>query len=93
MNNAEILSEDNSLRPCWADRPCDCPGGYLIHIDNVPDPHGTCIFCSSFKTMHFPTNFNLTSNPRFPIAVKIDWKFDAMLCDSSHINILSITRR
>lgn len=92
-NNAEIIMIDNSLRPCRLDDPCDCPGGFLIHIDSVPAPHGNCIFCTSFKAMQFPAGFNLGDNPQFPIAIKIDWKYDTLLCDSSRIDIIRIARR
>jgi len=93
MNNAEINGIDNSLRPCRLDDPCDCPGGFFIHIDNVPDPHGNCIFCNRFKASQFPVGFNLGNNPQFPIAIKIDWKYDSLLCDSSRIDITRIARR
>jgi hypothetical protein len=93
MNTAEINGIDNSLRPCQVNDPCDCPGGYFIHIDNVPDPNGSCTFCKSFKAMKLPNDFTLGSNPQFPVAVKINWKYDSLLCDSSRIIITSIAKR
>ena len=93
MNNAEITGIDNSLRACLITAPCDCPGGFFIHIDNVPDPNGNCIGCKSFKAMQLPEGFDLGNTLRFPIAIKIDWKYDSLLCDSSRIVITSIARR
>ena len=93
MNNAEIIGIDNSLRPCSVDAPCDCPGGYFIHIDNVPDPNGNCTFCKSFKALQLPKSFSLGANPQFPIAIKIDWRYDSLLCDSSRIVITRIAKR
>jgi hypothetical protein len=93
MNNAEITGIDNSLRPCLINYPCDCPGGYFIHIDNVPDPNGSCTFCKSFKAMKLPNGFTLGNNPQFPIAIKMDWKYDSLLCDSSRIVITNIALR
>jgi hypothetical protein len=92
-NNAEITMIDNSVRPCRLDDPCNCPGGFFIHIDNVPDPHGSCILCTSFKALKLPAGFELGDNPLFPIPVKISWKYDALSCDSSRIDITSIARR
>ena len=54
MNNAEIDGIDNSLRPCWLDDLCDCPGGFFIQIDGVPNPNGNCIFCKRFKAGQLP---------------------------------------
>ena len=93
INNAEITGEDNSLRPCWLNKPCDCPGGYFIHIDNVSHPVGNCMLCNFFKAVKLPQSFNLGDNPQYPIAVKINWQYDTMLCDSSHIDIISIIKR
>ena len=93
MNNAAIDGIDNSLRPCWLDDLCDCPGGFFIQIDGVPNPNGNCIFCKRFKAGQLPKGFNLGNNPQFPIAVKIDWKLDSLHCDSSRIDITRIARR
>ena len=93
MNTAEITGIDNSLRPCPVNDPCSCPGGFFIHIDNVPDPNGNCTFCKVFKAMQLPKDFALGNNPQFPVAVKIDWKYDSLLCDSSRIVITSIAKR
>jgi hypothetical protein len=93
MNTAEITTIDNSLRPCPVNDPCSCPGGFFIHIDNVPDPNGNCPFCKVYKTMQLPKDFTLGNNPQFPVAVKIDWKYDSLLCDSSRIVITNIARR
>ena len=90
-NNAEILKADNSPRPCHEDDRCNCPGGFLIHIDSVADPHGSCILCNHFKAMQFPGGFD--AGEKFPVAVTIDWKFDTPGCDSSRISIISIVRR
>ncbi len=91
-NNAEILSMDLSTRPCNVHDPCNCPGGYFINIDRVPDPHGKCIGCTSFKTMKFPEGFTLSDTEKFPVAVIIDWKYDELNCDSSRIIITKIER-
>src|SRR5258706_16426469 len=80
MNNAEITGIDNRLTPCLLDDPCSCPGGYFIHIDNLPGPNG-----QPFRAMQLPKNFDPGNNLQFPIAVKIDWRYDALLCDSSRI--------
>ena len=93
MNTAEITGIDNSLRPCPVNDPCSCPGGFFIHIDNVPDPNGNCTFCKSFKALQLPKDFTLGNNPQFPVAVKIDWTYDSLLCDSSRIVITKIARR
>lgn len=92
-NEAEITGADRSMRPCNANDPCNCPGGFFIHIDHVPDPKGKCISCTSFKTMQFPDGFILDSHPQFPIAVTIDWNYNALSCDSSRINIIHISKR
>jgi|SRR6185437_14700908 len=93
MNTAEILGIDNNLRACLITDPCNCPGGYFIHIDNVQDPNGNCTFCKTFKTTQFPKGFTISGNSQFPVSVKIDWKYDSLLCDSSRIVITSIARR
>ena len=93
MNTAEITGMDNSLRVCQVNDPCSCPGGFFIHIDNVPDPNGNCTFCKVFKAMQLPKDFDSGNNLQFPIAVKIDWKYDSLLCDSSRLIITGIARR
>jgi hypothetical protein len=93
MNTAEITGIDNSLRACLVTAPCDCPGGFFIRIDNVPDPNGNCIGCKSFKAMQLPKDFDLGNNLQFPIAIKMDWRYDSLLCDSSRIVITNIARR
>jgi hypothetical protein len=93
MNTAEILGMDNSLRACLITDPCNCPGGYFIHIDNVKDPNGNCTFCKTFKAGQFPKGFMISSDSQFPVAVKIDWKYDSLSCDSSRIVITNIARR
>ncbi len=92
-NNAEITGIDKSMRPCNATDLCNCPGGFFIHIDDVPDPKGTCTLCSSFKTMLLPSNFVLEDGASFPVKVIIEWKYDALSCDSSRIDIISMVRR
>ena len=92
-NDAEIISIDKSTRPCNVNDPCNCPGGYFIHIDGVPEPHGKCIGCTSFKAMKLPEGFAINDATTFPVAVTIDWKYDLLNCDSSRIMITSIKRR
>lgn len=92
-NNAMITSRDKSMRPCNSSAPCDCPGGFFLHIDDVPDPKGKCISCTSFKTLRFPDGFILGDDTKLPVAVTIDWKYDSLSCDSSRITILTIARR
>ncbi len=92
-NNAEIMSADKSMRPCNSHDPCNCPGGFFIHIDGVPDPKGKCIYCTSFKTLQFPDGFTLGDHPQFPVIVTIDWKYDTLSCDSSRIIIFKIATR
>ena len=92
-NRAEIINADKSMRPCNNTDPCNCPGGFFIHIDGVPNPNGKCISCTSFKTMQLPEGFALGDHPQFPIAVTIDWTYDTLSCDSSRISILNIIKR
>lgn len=92
-NDAEILSRDNSMRPCNVNDPCNCPGGFYIQIDGVANPHGKCIGCTSFKTLKFPGGFELSNTTVFPVPVIIEWKYDKLSCDSSRIIITSIRRR
>ena len=92
MNTAEITGIDNRLTPCLVTEPCNCPGGFYIHIDNVPDLNGNCTLCKVSKAVQLPKEFTF-NNSQFPIAVKIDWKYDSLLCDSSRIVITNIARR
>ncbi len=92
-NNAEIMSADKSMRPCNNNDPCNCPGGFFIHIDSVPNPNGKCISCTSFKTMQFPNGFTLGDHTQLPVKVTIDWKYDTLSCDSSRISIINIATR
>jgi hypothetical protein len=93
QNDAEVLNADKSMRPCNTNDPCNCPGGFFIHIEGLPAPHGKCISCSAFKALEFPENFDLGNEPAFPISVPIYWKFDSLSCDSSRIHIISISKR
>jgi len=81
MNNAQIIG--------WDLRMCPCCGGIEITIDNVPNPNGG----SFFLTGHLPSNFNIGNNPKFPIAVKIDWNIDTAHCFGNYITISKISRR
>ena len=85
MNTAEV-SVDNRLAPCLPDDTCDCPGGLFVSIDNVSSING-----QPFKATIYPTNFSYT--PPFPIAVKIDWKYDSIPCGSNSIIITKIARQ
>src|SRR5438874_2362917 len=78
MNNAELTG--------WDLRMCPCCGGITLTIDNVPNPNGY----SFFLTGYLPAGFNLGTNPKFPIAVKIDWKMDTTHCFGNYITITRI---
>ena len=90
MNTAEI-TVDNRTNPCFANDPCSCPGGFFVFIDNFPNP------CINFrhKALTLPSDFIIKSNlisPQLPISVKIDWKFDTVVCNDV-IDIIRIARR
>jgi hypothetical protein len=89
MNNAEIIGVDNSSRPCLADDPCNCPGGMYITIDNVSNPNGY----SNFRAVQLPAGFTLGDHAIFPIAVKIDWKYDTAHACTNRIDVTRIGRR
>jgi hypothetical protein len=84
MNTAKI-SLDNRLIPCLQSDTCDCPGGLFVVIDNVPFLNG-----EPFKATIYPTDFNYA--PPFPIAVKIDWRYDSIPC-GNRIIITKIARQ
>ena len=92
-SDAEITGIDKSTRPCNGNDPCNCPGGFFFHIDDMQDPQGKCISCNSFKALQLPADFTLDSHIQFPFAVRIDWQYDTLSCDSSRIRIINITKR
>ena len=81
MNNAEIIGYDARM--------CVCCGGTEITIDNVQNPNGNGYFLIG----NLPSNFTLGDNPKFPIAVKLDWKIDIAHCFGNYIDITRIARR
>lgn len=82
MSNAEIIGLDAKT--------CPCCGGIEITIDNVSNPNGGTYFLVS----QLPSNFSLgDDNPKFPIAVKIDWKIDSNHCFGNYVDITKIARR
>jgi hypothetical protein len=81
MSNANIIGLDARM--------CACCGGTEIVIDNVANPNGN----SYFLTGQLPADFNLGNNPKFPIAVKIDFKIDSAHCFGNYIKITRISRR
>ncbi len=81
MSNAEIIGFDMKM--------CPCCGGIEITIDNVSNPNGRAYFLVD----RLPADFNLGDNPKFPIAVKIDWKIDTTHCLGNYIDITKIARR
>jgi hypothetical protein len=81
MSNANIIGLDARM--------CVCCGGTEIVIDNVANPNGN----SYFLIGQLPTDFNLGNVPKFPIAVKIDFKIDSTHCFGNYINITRISRR
>jgi len=80
MSNAEIIGYDSKM--------CPCCGGIEITIDNVQNPNGNAYFLIG----NLPSGF-IGDNPKFPIAVKIDWEVDAAHCFGNYINITRIARR
>ena len=81
MSNAEITG--------WDLRMCPCCGGTIITIDNVRSPNGNVYFLIE----QLPSGFTLGNNPKFPIAVKIDWEIDTTHCFGNYINITRIEKR
>ena len=81
MNNAEIIGYDVRL--------CPCCGGTEITIDNIANPNQNPFFLIG----NLPANFDLGSNPIFPIKVKIDWNKDTANCFGNYINITRIEKR
>jgi hypothetical protein len=81
MSNAQIIGLDL--------RTCPCCGGLEIVIDNTTNPNGN----SYFLIDQLPSNFNIGNNPKFPIAVKIDWKIDTSICSGNYIDISRIARQ
>ena len=81
MSNAEIIGEDV--------KECACCGGLEFTIDNVSNPNGN----SFFLVDQLPAGFNLGNNPKFPIAVKIDWKIDTVHCFGNYIYITRIVKQ
>ena len=81
MSNAEITGLDAKM--------CICCGGLEITIDNVTNTNGS----NYFLIEQLPTGFTLGNNPKFPIAVTIDWKIDTTHCFGNYIDITRIARR
>jgi len=81
MNNAQITGYDLRL--------CVCCGGYVVTIDNVPNPNGSTFFLAG----QFPSNFVLDANPTYPVAIKLDWQTDTAKCYGNYIKILRIAKR
>ena len=81
MSNAEITGFDYKM--------CLCCGGIEITIDNAPNPNGNTYFLID----QLPTNFTLGNNPKFPIAVTVDWKIDTAHCFGNYVDITRIARR
>ncbi|MEJ7822212.1 MAG: hypothetical protein WKF85_07820 [Chitinophagaceae bacterium] len=81
MSNAEIIGYDAKT--------CPCCGGIKIAIDNAQNPNGNTYFLID----SLPSNFTIGDNPKFPIAVKLDWKIDTDHCFGSYIDITRIAKR
>ncbi len=81
MNNAEIIGYDAKM--------CVCCGGTEITIDNVQNPNGNAYFLIG----NLPSNFTIGDNPKFPIAIKLDWKIDTAHCFGNYIAITKIASR
>lgn len=81
MNNAQIIGYDAKM--------CVCCGGTEITIDNVQNSNGNTYFLIG----DLPLNFTIGDNPKFPIAVKLDWKINTAHCFGNYINITRIARR
>jgi hypothetical protein len=80
-SNAEIIGYDAKT--------CPCCGGTEIIIDNVQNTNGNAYFLVD----KFPSNFTIGDNPKFPIAVKVDWKIDTLHCFRNYLDITRIERR
>jgi hypothetical protein len=81
MSDAEIIG--------WDVKMCPCCGGLEITIDNIPNP----VANTYYLVNQLPSNFSIGDNPKFPIAVKIDWKIDSIHCGGTHFDITRIARR
>ena len=81
MSNAKIVGLDYKM--------CPCCGGMEITIDNVANPNGSAYFLVE----ELPSNFSLGDNPKFPIAIKFDWRIDTAHCFGNYIDISKIARR
>ena len=81
MSNVNIVGLDARM--------CACCGGTEIVIDNVANTNGN----SYFLIGQLPAGFNLGNNPKFPIAVKIDFKIDSTHCFGNYVGISKIARR
>ena len=81
MSNAEIIGYDV--------KKCACCGGTEITIDNTANPNGNAYFLVG----QLPVDFTLGNNPKFPLAVKIDWKIDTAHCAGNFVDITRIARR
>ena len=81
MSNGEIIGYDARM--------CPCCGGTEITIDNLQNPNGGGYFLIG----NLPSSFSIGDNPKFPLAVKLDWKIDSAHCFGNYINITRIARR
>ena len=81
MSNATIVGYDMRM--------CPCCGGTEIVIDNAPTPSPFAYYLIG----DIPASFNLSTDPVYPIAVKIDYQIDTVVCGGRRVNITRISRR
>ena len=82
-SNAELIGYDPKMCPT------PCCGGLQITIDNTTNPDGTHFFL----VYKLPNDFVLGNNPKFPVAVKIDYTIDSTHCGSGYVDISRIAKR
>lgn len=81
MSTGEIIGEDYAT--------CACCGGTKITIDHFQNPNGN----GYFLVGSFPSNFTISNNAKFPIAVTLDWENDSTRCFGNYIVVTRIARR
>ena len=81
MSNAMITGYDL--------RACACCGGTKIIIDNLPGIKDNPYYLIG----QLPENFSLGTNPKFPVAVKVNYQITPAHCGGIYIAITKIERR
>jgi len=76
-SNAKLIGYDY--------RECACCGGIEVTIDSITNK-------PFYLIEELPTNFNLGTNPKFPIPIILDWKIDSTHCNGNFIKVISIKK-